>query len=222
MKLCVVAFACGRDTEMVSPFLEMARTAYPGARILIANDAGNPCDPCGAETVPSYWSKRGAVDAVPEAMIEATMRHKDCDLYIKTDIDVAHFSADWLNPFETGIYRTIGLQAKDHPWGFWGMAYAMTRGLVYDVAACCKGRFAGVTEEDHAASLKARLRDPNGIFIHSYDPLGAGIYATWNPNGCRDLALYRRKFQIVHCGEKSMPREDVTALMRSFSMNESR
>ena len=217
MKLCIIAFACGRDAEMVAPFLAMARRTYPGAAVVIANDSANPCDPLDAETVPSHWSRRGAVAAVPEAIIEATMRHKGCDLYVKTDVDVAHLSADWLAPFATGQYRTIGLQARDHPWGFWGMAYAMTRGMAYAVASCCKGRFPDVTEEDLAASLKTRLRDPNGIFLHPYDPLGSGIYATWNPNGCRDVDLYRRRFHIVHCGDRSMLRAEIAQLMRKFA-----
>lgn len=217
MNLCVVAFGCGRDAAMVRPFLRMARTCYPGAEILIANDAANPCDPLDAPVVASHWSTLGAVAAVPEAMVEATMIHRGADLYIKTDMDVAHLSAAWLEPFSTGLYRTIGLQAKDHPWGFWGMGYAMTRGMVYAVASCCQRRFPGIAEEDLAASLKTRLRDPNGVFLHPYDPLGQGIYATWNPAGCRDVALYRRRFHLVHCGDRSMPREDVAALMDQFA-----
>lgn len=217
MKLCVIAFACGRDSEMVAPFLSMARSAYPGAEIVIANDTANPCDPLDAATVPSNWSTTGAVKAVPDAIVEATLRHRNCDLYIKTDVDVAHLSADWLAPYSTGQYRTIGLQAKDHPWGFWGMAYAMTRGMAYAVASCCNRRFPGATEEDLAASLKTRLRDPNGVFLHPYDPLGKGIYATWNPNGCRDVEVYRNRFQIVHCGERTLPRNEIAQLMRKFA-----
>lgn len=217
MKLCLIAFACGRDSEMVQPFLAMARRTYPGASVVIANDQANPCDPLDAETVPSHWSRHGAVASVPESMLEATLRHRDCDLYIKTDIDVAHLSAEWMAPFSSGRYSTIGLQARDHPWGFWGMAYAMTRGMAYAVASCCPRRFQGITEEDLAASLKARLRDPNGIYLHPYDPLGSGIYATWNPAGCRDVALYRRRFNVVHCGERSMDRSEVSELMRRFA-----
>lgn len=217
MKLCLVAFACGTDDKMVKPFLSMARSTYPTADIVIANDVGNPCDPLDAETVPSHWSTRGAVKAVPEAMLEASLLHKDADLYIKTDIDVAHLSDKWLSPFESGLYRTIGMQARDHPWGFWGLGYAMTRGMVYAVASCCPKRFPNVTEEDHAASLKARLRDPNGIYLHSYDPLGKGIYATWNPKGCCDVSVYKNRFNLVHCGERSLPRDEVADLMTRFA-----
>lgn len=214
MKLAITAFVRGTDSAMIEPFLSMTRKTYPGAEIVLAVDDIDPCDTLGMPSVPSAWGRLGAVRAVPESLIAAATLTK-ADWVMKTDIDCAHLGSGWLSPIST--HRVVGLQAARHPWAFVGAGYVMDREMIFKLGVSCSCSMAGITEEDAAASLKARHHAPNEIFLHRHAPMGDGIFATWNPRGCRDVELYKSRFQIVHCGERSMPRDEVAEMMRIFA-----
>ena len=214
MNLAITAFVRGADSEMIEPFLAMAKRTYPGAQIVLAIDDIDPCHDHGMPSVPSAWGRLGAVRAVPESLIAAATLTR-ADWIMKTDIDCAHLSAEWLEPCAT--HRVVGLQAARHPWAFVGAGYAMDREMIFNLGVAFSCSMAGIVEEDCAASIKARHHAPNDIFLHRHAPMGDGIFATWNPRGCRDIDLYRSKFQVVHCGERSMPRSEVVEMMRVFA-----
>jgi hypothetical protein len=214
MKLAIVVFVRGLDAGMIRPWLTMARTTYPGAEIVMAVDDIDPCETIGEKSVPSAWGRLGAVRAVPESLIAAATL-TGADWVMKTDVDCAHLGSGWLDPCRT--HRVVGLQAARHPWAFVGAGYVLDREMVFKMGVSCSCSMKGITEEDAAASLKTRHHAPNEIYLHKHAPMGDGIFATWNPRGCRDIEVYRSRFQVVHCGERSIPRDEVTSIMEQFA-----
>jgi hypothetical protein len=176
----------------MEPWRKMINQCYPGATVVVAG-----------EDVENRWATHGAPAAVRHTLAEVAHNHRHSDWIIKTDVDVAHLRPDWLlDHLDRG--RVIGCQQRrDFPWGFQGLAYAIQTPFVhqmmraYDCPTCpCSKQ----QDEDCAMSLAAYIADPNAIHLHRYDPLGRGIYAHWNPSGCRDIALYKARFNLVHCG----------------------
>jgi hypothetical protein len=207
MNLVIVTFTCERDAEFMAPWRSMIERCYPGAKIVVA----------GVDTV-NLWATHGAPAAVRQTLAEVAHNNRDADWIIKTDVDVAHLKPNWLTDhLDKG--RVIGCQQhRKFPWGFQGLAYAIQTPFVhrmmraFDCPTCpCKSQ----KDEDCAMSLAAYIADPNAIHLHRFDPLGKGIFAHWNPSGCRSVSLYRDRFDLVHCGTEDT-REKSVGIFRQF------
>jgi hypothetical protein len=213
MKLTIVIFACGRDQAMVRPCVELAQRTHPDATVVVASDSIDPVRYDG-NTVVSEWGKIGLVKAVPDALMAAVMEFGG-DVIIKTDCDTAHLKADWLEPFERG-YEVVGFRGSDsRPWMFDGPAYAITRDHLFRSHAG-KCSCDGADTDSLMASLKAYIFSPNKIWLWPRDPLGSGKMAKWNPDGCRDHRIYANRYDVVHCGTRTMSRSETTAVIREI------
>lgn len=192
MNLVILAFTCDRDAEFVAPWRNLVSETYPGAKIILAG-----------KDIKNIWATHGAPAAVRQSLAEVATTNRNADWIMKTDVDVAHLKSGWLTDhLDKG--QVIGCQQhRQFPWGFKGLAYAIRTPFVhrmmraFDCPTCpCKMQ----KDEDCAMSLAAYIADPNAIFLHRFDPLGKGIFSDWNPTGCRDISLYKARFDLVHCG----------------------
>lgn len=213
MKLCILAFACGRDAELLPPWLTHIHRTYPGATIILANDEGDPIDPGTLPIIPSSWSTAGAVATVPDALVTAIVVAKGCTHLIKTDLDTVHLKSDWLQPLTTGA-QVVGFINPIFPVVFQGPAYALSRAAAFRAAIQCRSSLQRTVEEDVAMSLLTRLACPNSVHLHPHAPRHGGPFSHWNPAGCRDPHIYRDLFNVVHCG--TIPRAEVPPLMAAM------
>jgi hypothetical protein len=182
--LAAMVCCCGKDEPMLAIFVKRWREIYPDVPLYLANDELDPvADDLGLPQLPMRWEK-GAAFRIVEALLAI-----DADIVAKLDVDAWHISPFLFEPFAEKWVVAAGVQWLNYPGQFLGIAYAVRKKVLSEVALKTSCKTLSSSQDDTTIHNAIRSIYPNGVYLFPNSHVKRAD--TWTS---------RDKARLVHCG----------------------
>lgn len=178
--------ACGSRDEMMLPlFVKRWREKFSHIPLILANDEADPVtNTLGLPFVSMRWG-----NGAGQRMVNAMLR-TGADIVAKFDVDAFLTDVDWIfSPYADDRIASVGIQLRNHPGQYFGLAYSVRRSVLIDLEVTCRTCAMRGTDDDTEICRAVLLRDPNSVYLYRNEL--ARRSDTWMPH---EPAL------AVHCG----------------------